>query len=101
MALMAVVVSLRLPGVSKQQWDQLRDVTGWLEQVPEGGFGHFVWWEGDDCHAVGGFESEAAFNAFGADRLMAGMASIGLQVQPEIRFHEAHEVFTPRELRLT
>ena len=98
---MAVIVHVVLRGVSKEQYDAVRDEVGWLENTPEGGLGHFTWWEGDDNHNTDAWESEAAFGAFGESRLGPAMAKLGIDVQPEVTFHPAHEVFTPQVLRLT
>ena len=47
------------------------------------------------------WESEDAFTAFGADRLGPAMAKLGIDAAPETTFHEAHEVFTPKTVKLT
>jgi hypothetical protein len=98
---MAVVVHVVLRGVSPEQYDRVRAEVGWLERTPEGGYAHLTWWEGDDCHNVDAWESEAAFNAFGQDRLGPGMAKLGINVMPEVTFHPAHEVYTPKAMTLT
>jgi hypothetical protein len=46
------------------------------------------------------WESEAAFNAFGNDRLGPAMAKLGIAVQPDVTFHPAHEVYTPKAVTL-
>ena len=69
---MAVVVHVVLPGVTKEQYDQVREAVGWLEERPAGGLSHVTWWEGGDCHNVDAWESEEAFNTFGAERLGPG-----------------------------
>jgi len=58
-------------------------------------------WEGPDCHNIGAWESEDAFNAFGADRLGPAMAKLGIVAQQEVTFHPAHEVYTPPSVKLT
>ena len=98
---MAVIVHVVLRGVTQEEYDQVRAEVGWLEQVPDGGLAHLTWREGEDNHNIDSWESEEAFNTFGAERLGPAMAKLGLNVQPEVTFHPAHEVFTPRELRLT
>ncbi len=98
---MAVIAHVVLPGVTKEQYDQVRAACGWLTRAPEGGLAHLTWWEGDDCHNMDGWESEAAFNAFGTDRLGPAMGKLGIAVQPEVTFHPAHEVYTPRSVTLT
>lgn len=98
---MAVVAHVILPGVTKEQYDQVRAEVGWLEEPPVGGLSHVTGWEGGDCHNVDAWESEEAFNNFGAERLGPGMAKAGVQVEPQVTFHPAHEVFMPRVVTYT
>lgn len=98
---MAVVAHVVLRGVSREQYDAVRAEVGWLERAPEGGYSHVTWWEGDDCHNVDAWESEEAFSAFGADRLGPAMAKVAIERAPEVTFHSAHEVYTPRAVQLT
>ena len=74
-------------------------ISGAEEQ--DGGFSHVAWWEGDDNHNVDAWESEAAFEAFGRDRLGPAMAKLGIDVAPEVTFYPAHEVYTPQLVKLT
>ncbi|HVZ38137.1 MAG TPA: hypothetical protein VHI13_02590 [Candidatus Kapabacteria bacterium] len=46
------------------------------------------------------WESEAAFAAFGNDRLGPAMAKLGINVEPHVTFHAAHEVFLPQAMTL-
>jgi hypothetical protein len=98
---MAVIAHVVLRGVSREEYDRVRAETGWLERAPTGGLSHVTWWEGEDCHNIDAWESEAAFNAFGAQRLGPAMAAVGVNVQPEVTFDEAHEVFTPGAVTIT
>jgi ketosteroid isomerase-like protein len=93
---MAVTVHVTLRGVSKEQYDAVRQLAGWLEQPPAGGLSHLTWWEGDDCHNVDAWESEEAFAAFGEKRLGPAMVAAGVTAEPEVTMQPAHEVFTPR-----
>jgi hypothetical protein len=98
---MAVVVHVVLPGITPEQYDQVRAETGWLENHPDGGFCHLTWWEGNDCHNMDAWESEAHFGAFGENRLGPAMARVGLDVEVEPTFYPAHEVFLPEARTLT
>ena len=98
---MPVVAHVILRGVSKEQYDAVRTETGWLDRVPVGGLAHLAWREGDDNHNLNAWESEDAFNTFGQERLGPAMAKVGLNVQPEVTFHPAHEVYLPRAVTLT
>jgi len=98
---MAVVVHVVLSGVTKEQYDQVRAAVGWLDELPAGGLSHVTWWEGGDCHNVDAWESEEAFSTFGEQRLGPGMAKAGVQAEPQVTFHPAHEVFAPQAVTLT
>jgi ketosteroid isomerase-like protein len=93
---MAVIAEVILRGISAEQYDAVRERTGWVEHVPDGGLAHLTWWEGQDCHNVDAWENEAAFSAFAEQRLGPVMAALGLDIEPEVTFHPAHEVYTPR-----
>jgi ketosteroid isomerase-like protein len=92
---MAVVVHVKLRGVTPAQYDAVRERAGWIEQPPTGGLSHITWWEGDDCHNLDGWESEDAFAAFAENRLGPAMAAAGVGAEPETTMYPAHEVFTP------
>jgi hypothetical protein len=47
------------------------------------------------------WDSEEAFNNFGEQRLGPGMAKVGVQVEPQVTFHPAHEVYVPESVTLT
>ena len=88
-------------GWTPEQYDKVRAACGWLDKVPDGGISHVTWWEGADCHNVDAWESEAAFGAFGETRLGPAMASVGVNVEPQVTFHQAHEVFIPKPVTIT
>jgi hypothetical protein len=98
---MAMIVRVVLPGVTKDQYDQVRKAAGWLDRAPDGGIAPLTWWEGNDCHNMDAWESEVAFNAFGEQSLGPAMAKAGVQVQPQVTFHPAHEVFLPKGATIT
>jgi hypothetical protein len=98
---MAVIAHVVLAGVTKEQYDRVRAVAGWLNRSPEGGISHVTWWQGADCHNLDAWESEAAFNTFGEMRLGPAMAQVGVLARPQVTFHEAHEIFLPKAVTIT
>ena len=98
---MAVIAHVVLEGVTKEQYDAVRAECGWLEDPPVGGLGHLSWWEGNDNHNMDAWESEAAFGAFGEQRLGPAMAKVGVDVEPKVEFFPAHEVYLPEALTIT
>jgi ketosteroid isomerase-like protein len=93
---MAVIAEVTLRGITREQYDDIRERVGHLERMPEGGIAHLTWWEGEVCHNLDGWESEAAFDAFAQQRLGPVLAELGIDVMPEVTFHPAHEIHTPR-----
>ena len=98
---MAVIADLVLPGVSRDDYDRVRAAVDWLNQPPAGGISHVTWWEGEDCHNIDSWEDEAAMGAFIEQRLAPVMAELGIQVEPQVTFHPAHEIFAPQAVTIT
>lgn len=92
---MAIIAEVLLRGITPEQYDAVRARARWVEEVPDGGLVHQTWFEGDVCHNSDSWESEEAFAAFSEQRLGPAMAAEGIDVQPEVTFHPAHEVYTP------
>ena len=92
---MAFVVQVTLPGMTVAQYDELRDIVGWLDEAPQGGIAHLMWEEADGLHGTDVWESEEAWNAFGMYRLGPALAKLGIDMAPEAKFVPAHEVYVP------
>ena len=97
---MAVVADFILPGLSREDYDRVRAAVNWLDEPPTGGIAHLTWWDGDDCHNIDSWEDEAAMAAFVESRLGPAMAELGINVEPQVTFHPAHEVFAPQAIRI-
>jgi hypothetical protein len=93
---MPVIAHVVLRGVTPDQYDKVRAECGWLDQPPDGGYGHLTWFEGDVNYNVDVWESEAAFAQFGETRLGPALAKVGVNARPEVTFRPAHEVFLPQ-----
>jgi len=98
---MAVVAHVVLTGLSQQDYDAVREATGWLQEPPAGGISHLTWWEGGDCHNMDAWESEQAFAEFGQQRLAEGMAKAGVEAELQVTFNPAHEVYVPQAVTIT
>ena len=98
---MAVIAHVVLEGVTQEQYDAVRQECGWLDDHPTGGIAHLTWWEGNDNHNVDAWESEAAFGAFGENRLGPAIAKVGVNAEPKVTFFPAHEVFLPAAQTIT
>jgi hypothetical protein len=98
---MPLIAHVVLRGVDPDTYDRVRAEVGWLDSPPTGGFTHLAWFEGRDNHNIDVWESEAAFAAFGEQRLGPALGKLGVTAQPEVTFHPAHEVFLPEAKTVT
>ena len=87
--------------MTRDQYDAVRSAVDWFGQVPAGGISHICWWEGDDCHGLDTWESEAVFITFGETRLGPATAKLGIDASVTPKFHEPHEVFVPEKVTIT
>ena len=92
---MTIIATIDIPQTNEQLYDELRVKSGFAEDAPEGGIAHLTWFEGDVCHNVDAWESEAALNAFAETVLGPTMAAVGVTSEPVITIHKAHDVFLP------
>jgi hypothetical protein len=100
-AAMPVITHVILRGVDPDTYDKVRAEVGWLDVPPDGGMAHLAWWEGEDNHNTDVWADEAAFAAFGEQRLGPALAKLGVATEPEVTFHPAHEVFLPQARTIT
>jgi hypothetical protein len=92
---MPFITHVVLKGVTPEEYDKVRAECGWLERAPDGGLAHLAWFEAGNNYNVDVWESEAAFAAFGEQRLGPALAKVGIAAEPEVTFRPAHEVFLP------
>jgi hypothetical protein len=100
-AAMPFITQVVIRGLDPETYDKVRAEVGWLDSSPDGGFAHLAWFEDGDNHNIDVWESEAAFAAFGEQRLGPALAKLGVTAQPEVTFHPAHEVFLPAARTVT
>ncbi|MHB9861737.1 hypothetical protein [Streptomyces sp. YIM S03343] len=90
---MAVVLSLRWSGVTPEQYDAVRDLVRWEEQVPEGAVLHAAWFAEGTLHVTDVWNTQADFEKFFADRLMSAVKEAGIPGEPETEFSHLHRRF--------
>jgi hypothetical protein len=90
---MAVVMTMRWDGVTPQQYDQVRGMVRWEENVPEGAHFHVASFEGGTLHVTDVWDSRAHFERFFADRLAAAIKEAGIQGEPQTSFRPMHRRF--------
>ncbi|GAA4084941.1 hypothetical protein [Streptomyces shaanxiensis] len=90
---MAVVLSLRWPGATPEQYEAVRDAVRWEEQVPEGLSLHVAWFDEGALHVTDVWDAQADFERFFAERLTPAVQEAGMPGEPEARFSPLHRRF--------
>ncbi|HEX2122969.1 MAG TPA: hypothetical protein VHL59_15155 [Thermoanaerobaculia bacterium] len=83
------------PEVSKEQYEAARREVAWETDVPKGAKFHVSWFGQDGFRVLDLWESAADFQTFVEQRLMPGIAKIGIEGQPKVELVEANSVFAP------
>jgi heme-degrading monooxygenase HmoA len=81
---MAISMRMRWDGVTEEQYDQVRDQVGWERDRPTGGILHEAWFVGEQLNVCDVWESAEAFGAFVEERLMPGVAAVGVSGEPVV-----------------
>ncbi|WP_037605189.1 hypothetical protein [Streptacidiphilus rugosus] len=90
---MTVVMSMRWPGVTQDQYDAVRDRVRWEELAPAGGQIHVAWFDGDALHVTDVWESADHFGRFSESQLMPAVKEAGIDGEPEVAFSPLHRRF--------
>jgi hypothetical protein len=98
---MPVVMRMEWPEVSAEQYDQARELVGWERDAPKGAIFHVSFFDEGGFKVVDVWDSEADFQAFVDERLMPGIAQVGIEGEPRVTFTPAHAVFNPQALART
>ncbi|MFI6695188.1 hypothetical protein ACIBLA_26240 [Streptomyces sp. NPDC050433] len=83
---MAVVMSLRAPGVTPEQYEAVRTAMRWEEHLPEGAVLHVAWFEGGALHVTDVWNTREDFERFFTDRLGSALKEAGVTGKPETSF---------------
>jgi hypothetical protein len=92
---MAILVRIDWKDVTPEKYDQVRELVQWEANQPKGGLAHVAAFDDHGLHANDIWESAGDFDAFVQDRLMAGVAQVGIATEPDITIVEAHAVYVP------
>ena len=90
---MAIVMNMKWDGVTPEQYDALRDEVKWETDRPTGGLGHIAWFQDGALRVTDAWETPELFQAFVDNRLMPGVATVGIAGAPAIDIQPAHRVF--------
>jgi len=93
---MAVVLTLKWSGPTKEQYDHLRELVDWEGDPAHGGIFHVVWWDGDTMGIVDVWESQQDWQTFFDERLAPNFEAVGITGRPDAQFHDVHRYFNPQ-----
>ena len=93
---MAVVMLMEWPGVTRDDYDALREPVNWEGDPPEGIMFHVAAFDDNGIHVTDVWESQEHFQRFLEQRLMPEIQRQGrMQGQPNVRFMPVHATFAP------
>jgi hypothetical protein len=95
---MAVMMTMEWPGVSAAQYDELKRITNFENEWPDGGMFHVAALDGDVLRVVDVWQSAEQFQAFVDSRLTPTVQQLGITTQPSVSVLPAHNVFNPTAL---
>ena len=93
--MMATVMLMHWPEVTREQYEQARSAVRWETDVPKGAKFHVAWFGDDGFRVLDLWDSRGDFEDFAQNRLMPAVAQIGIQGQPQVWFAEAAAIFAP------
>ena len=92
---MRIVMSMKWDGVTPDQYDELRKSVRWEHEKPDGAVAHFAGFHNNSLRVTDIWESETDLNNFLHNRLMPGVAKIGIQTQPQVDVFPLYATFVP------
>jgi hypothetical protein len=95
---MAVVMRMSWPEVTAEQYDEACEVVGWERDVPQGAIFHAAFLDEGGFKVVDVWETAEDFQSFVDNRLMPGIAQVGIEGEPSVTISPAHRVFNPAAL---
>jgi hypothetical protein len=92
---MAVMMFMEWDGVVPEQYEALRRLVDWEGQPPAGGILHVASFADRGIRIVDVWESAEAFQTFVSERLMPGVAQLGVAGEPKVDIRPMHALFAP------
>ena len=92
---MAVMMIMKWGGVSLDEYEKVRKIVDWDNNLPVGGILHVAAHDGSGLRITDVWESPESFQTFVETRLTPAVQQAGITSQPEVEVYPAHNVFTP------
>ncbi len=94
--MVAIMMIMSWKGTTPEQYDQAKQIVNWEEDPAEGGLLHIAAHDGQALRITDVWESAEAFQAFVDNRLMPGIAGLGLPGRPDVEIYPLHDLFIPK-----
>ena len=95
---MAVMVVMEWTGATVQNYEDIRRITAFEANPPEGGIFHVAAFDGNTLRITDVWESPEKFQAFVDGKLGPASAEAGVTTQPQVSIYPTHNVFNPQAL---
>ena len=97
-----IVMNMRWPGISLDQYEEVRRIVGWEREAPPGAIYHVCSHDGAALRITDVWENQESWDDFSMNRLTPCLQRLGLTGSPETVTTPAHAIFAPRyDLRLS
>jgi hypothetical protein len=90
---MAIAMQMEWPGITPEQYEDVRRRVDWETHVPRGAIFHAARFTDDGLTVGDVWETEADFNRFVEERLMPVVREVGIEGEPTVRFAELYTYF--------
>jgi predicted ester cyclase len=92
---MPVMMIMKWPGVTPEQYDRARAIVNWEGDVPAGALFHVIAFDGDGLRVTDVWDSAEDFQRFTEERLTPGVSQLNLPGEPIIEIYPTHRIFAP------
>lgn len=90
---MKVRMEMKWDGVTPEEYEQVRKIVDWEGNKPTGAILHVAGFSNNALRVTDIWESAEDFNNFAQNRLMPGVAQIGMRGQPEVEIFPVHAIY--------
>ena len=92
---MSIVMIMKFAGITPEQYDESRKVVNWEGNVAKGALFHVAAFDKEGLRVTDIWESPQDFDNFVKNRLMPGLAQLGIKQQPQVEIYPTHAIFAP------
>lgn len=90
---MAIMMIMTWKGATLDQYEDAKRIVDWENDPPVGGRMHATAHDGEALRITDVWNSAEEFQAFVNDRLMPGVAEVGIPGQPDVEIYPLHDLF--------